>query len=346
MDRPEHEQPDQPDAPQSEATAPDATPPDGTPPARRNPLVILGAALAVIALVAGIAWFTVSTSAANRERAIREAATGYLTAIGASDADTALGHVAEAPANRALLTDEVLQASNQAAPLTQVEVTRLSGEGEDATVEVSYLLGDRPIETALTLTGNGRTDWKVADGLVDLTSTEIRALTVNGATLTEQTNPVFPGSYTAAPTTDRVAVSGEPTVLVTTPDQPGAQLNVTVGLSDAGRAAVVGAVRTRFEECLASTESRPANCPFGVSTEGVELTPGSVRFTLNGDPWPGVNPALDPATMTAGGTFPFSVTATATVTLNGLTTEATTPLNAERGYSVDLTQDPLLVTWQ
>ena len=111
------------------------------------------------------------------------------------------------------------------------------------------------------------------------------------------------------------------------------------------REAVVGAVRGAFDECLASDESRPAGCPFGVLAEGVEVTPGSVEFTLENDPWSDLNPAYDPATMTAGGTFSFEVVANAEVTLNGLTTQATTPLKAERGYNVDLTQDPLVVTW-
>lgn len=350
MDRPD-EHPDQPEQPHRtdhpsgpQAPEPPTNQEPEAAPARRRAPLIIGAAVAVLAVVAGIAWYVMSTSAAEREQAIRATATAYLTALGSSDADAALAQLAEAPANKTLLTDSALQASNQATPLTAVEVTRLAGEGRDVTVDVTYQLGDRPVETTLALTGGG-TQWKITDGVADLTTNETRALTVNGATLTEATNPVFPGSYTATSTTDLVALSGESTALVTSPGQEFVQLNVSLGLSEVGRTAVVDAVRSRFDECLASTESRPANCPFGVSTEGVEVTPGSVKFTLNNDPWPDFNPAFDPATMTAGGTFTYEVVATAEVTLNGLTTEATTPLSDERGYNVDLTQDPLVVTW-
>ena len=45
------------------------------------------------------------------------------------------------------------------------------------------------------------------------------------------------------------------------------------------------------------------------------------------------------------GFLTVDLVATAEVTLNDLTTEATTPVKAERGYNVDLTQDPLVVTW-
>ena len=321
--------------------------PDGpdAKPSGPRPLVWLLSALLVVALIAGVVWFAVSTSRANREAAIRDTATSYLTSVADGDAALALEHLAEQPANTALLTDAVLAASKEAAPLTDVQVGAIGGEENAPTVDVSYRLGDQPVETRLQLTGDGRSSWKLVDGLGELTLANLDALTVNGAELTEATNPVFPGTYTAAPVNDKVQLHGEPTATIASPTQDPFRMDVVPGLSELGHQTVLNAVRTRYDECLAATESRPANCPFGVSTDGVEVAEGSVRFAGANDPWAAFAPVLDPAAMTAGGKIPFTVNATATVTRDGLTTEATTVLNGERGYTVDLTQDPAVVTW-
>ena len=309
-----------------------------------KPLVWVLSGLLVVALIAGIAWFAISTSRANREASIREAATAYLTAVADGDAAAALALLAEPPADTTLLTDEVLAASRESAPLTGVQAGALGGGDNNPTVAMSYSLGDQPVTTTFQLTGSGRS-WQVADGTGELVVPERRALTVNGVELTAENNPVFPGTYTAAPVSDKVQLDGEPKATIATPDQLPTVIQVTPVLSQLGHETVLNAVRTRYDECLAATSSRPANCPFGVSTEGVEVTEGSVRFTPTNDPWAAFAPTLDPGTLTAGGTIPFAVNATATVSRDGLSLDAVTALTGERGYNVDLTQDPPAVTW-
>ena len=336
-------------APDASSPADDATAaggstaaPDG--PQRPRPLVLIGSGLLVLALIAGIAWFAVTTSRANREAAIREAATGYLTAVAEGDSATALSLLAEQPTNTALLTDEVLAASREAAALTEVQAGAIGGAEDQPTVDVTYKLGDLPVETTLQLASEGR-EWRIADGTGEVVVPQRDALTVNGVELTEETNPVFPGTYTATAASDLVQLAGEPAATVSTPAQDPARIEVTPGLSQLGHDTVLNTVKTRYDECIAATESRPANCPFGVSTDGVEVAEGSVRFAAANDPWAGFAPTLDPAAMTAGGTIPFIVNATATVSRDGLTTDATTVLQGDRGYNVDLTQDPAVVTW-
>lgn len=325
---------------ESEATAVLDTDPRRGP----SPLVWLVAGVLVLALIGGIVWFTVTTTRQNREAAMRDTALAYYNSVAGGMAAEALELLAVPPANTALLTDAVLAASNEAAPLTDIRVGALGGTDDAPTVEVTYQLGDSPVTTWVPLVAEG-SNWRITDGTVDLTVPERRALTVNGVELTEEVNPVFPGSYLASPVSDKVALAGEPTALVTDASQEGARIEVTVGLSELGTQTVLNTVKGRFDECLASTESRPANCPFGVSTDGVEVTPGSVRFTLVNDPWAGFAPTLDPATLVASGTFNQQLTATATVSRDGLTTDATTALNNDRGYAVDLTKDPATVSW-
>ena len=317
----------------------------GPAPSRPRPVVWVLSGLLVVALLAGVVWFAIESSRANREASIRDAATAYLTAVADGDAAGALALLAEPPTNTALLTDAVLAEAHLTTPLTEVQAGTLGGDDQNPTVDVTYRLGGREVATTLRLTGEGRT-WKLADGTGDVVVPERRALTVNGVALTAETNPAFPGTYTAAPVNDKVQLQGEPTTTVAAPDQESARLDVTPALSEAGHQAVLNAVRTRYDACLTATDSRPANCPFGVSTEGVEVTEGSVRFVGTNDPWAAFAPTLNPDTLTAEGTISFAVNATATVTRDGLTLDAVTALSGERGYSVDLTQEPLAVTWR
>lgn len=329
-------------------TGPDETHVDG---ARKDPdtprlIALLGSGLLVVILIAVVVWFAISTSALARENAIKDVAGAYLTAIADADADDALGKLAERPANTALLTRDVLEASRRTTPLTDIEITAVDQDGAEATAGATYRLGDERVSTRLRLVGDGRTAWKIAGGTATLTVPDVRGLSVNGATLTETANPAFPGTYTAAPRSSYLRLDGETTAFIGDPAREGAQIAVTPTLSDAGHDAVLTAVKTRFDECLAATVSRPADCPFGVSTEGVEIAPDSVRWRLTNDPWAGFAPTVDPSSLVASGTFHLEITGTATVTINGLTGEVSQPFAQDRAFEVDLAQSPAVVVWR
>ena len=232
-------------------------------------------------------------------------------------------------------------------PETEDSATQFVLDGDTrASVSASYKIGGRDVSTTLRLVGDGRTSWLLVDGTADLTLSAPTGLTVNGVPVTESTNPAFPGSYVVATNSaPTVIAQGDTTALLATPDSEPASLTVAAALSDEGRQTVLNTVKGRLDECLTATESRPANCPFGVRTDNVEVAPGSVRFALANDPWADFHPALDPATMRVTGRLHLSVDATATITQNGLSTDATQRLEADRTYTVALTQQPLAVVW-
>lgn len=145
-------------------TGPDETHVDG---ARKDPdtprlIALLGSGLLVVILIAVVVWFAISTSALARENAIKDVAGAYLTAIADADADDALGKLAERPANTALLTRDVLEASRRTTPLTDIEITAVDQDGAEATAGATYRLGDERVSTRLRLVGDGRTAWKIA----------------------------------------------------------------------------------------------------------------------------------------------------------------------------------------
>ncbi|MDN5570010.1 MAG: hypothetical protein L0G22_01925 [Propionibacteriaceae bacterium] len=322
--------------------------PTAVEPARRQRTgLIIGLILLLLALIVGGWLWWDATSRAQRDEAIRSTATTYLNSVAGSDAAGALATLAEQPSNTTLLTDEVLQASAETTPITDITVGTVTSEGETASADVSYRIGEEAVQLTLPMTGDGRTTWHLTDGLGELTTTTTDHLTVNGAELTEATNPVFPGTYTAASSHERLTLNGTTSALVASPQADAAELSPEFALSEAGSQAVLNAVRTRFDECVASTESLPANCPFGVDAgEGVVVEDGSVRFSVNNDPWEGFAPALDPATMTASGTIHMNMGATANVTYNGLVNpESSVNFEVDRAYAVNVIDDPMVVTW-
>lgn len=313
--------------------------------AQRKPLIILAAGLAVVLVIAGIVWAVISTTNSNRDKAIAQTATTYLNALADADATAALATLADKPTNQTLLTSTVLADSRDAAPLRDIQIGAPTFDGgTTATVPAHYTLGDQPVSTTLHLEGDGRTQWLLSDGTADLTLSATKGLLVNTAKVTETTNPVFPGTYRLTTGTTDLTLEGASTAVLTTPDAPTATLTAVPALSEAGKTKTLDTVKGRFDECLAATEARPANCPFGVRTDDVEVTPGSVKFALVNDPWAGFAPTLDLATLTATGQISYEIDATATVARNGLTTEGTVRVARPVTYTVTLGDNPK-VTW-
>lgn len=315
---------------------------------KRRALLLVGLSVLLIVLcVGGWFWWDANQRAA-RGQAIRDTATAYLAALADADADAALATLAQRPDNTTLLTDEVLVASRATAAISDVAVTDVTVSPEDerrASAAVTYRIGTQPVETTLALTGDGRTSWRIADGLGDLTIDSVAALTVNGATLTETTNPIFPGIYTAAATNPHLTLNGTTTTLLTAPDAQAQPLTVTHALSESGTQAVLGAVKGRFDECLASTSTLPENCPFGVDPGGVAIVDNQVEYELKNDPWAGFSPTLDVATLTASGVIHFEIDGSAVVSFEGRTGRVRANVDNDRTYTVDLTRDPLTVVW-
>lgn len=313
---------------------------------KRRMTWVVAAAVAVLVIVAGVGIYLNATAAAAREQAIRETASGYFTALAEADADRAASLLANTPEDRTLLTDEVLQASQAAAPIADVQVTTVAADERNATATVTYSLGERPVTVDLELDGDGRTGWRLVDGLSSLTVTTIEGLTVNGATLDSAANPVFPGTYTAASASPLVALDGTLTATIPAPDSDAATLEVSARLSDEGTARVLEVARASLDQCLASNEMAPPGCPWSLEAGGVTVTEGSIRYRLVNDPWLGFAPGLNAATMRAEGVVRVSVEATANATFQDRTGDVVLPFERDATVTVDLRRDPLTAAWR
>lgn len=334
---------------------PDATPSEtvGSSPATgpaqqplwRRPVVVVSAVVVVLAALVGTVLWSQANAQQAKEDAIRSTASGYLEAIAKGDADAALQRLSQQPANRDLLTDEVLKASMEAAPITDIAVTGFEARPDSATVAVTYKLGSESVSTDVDLVGDGRTNWKLASGLSELQVTNLKGLTVNGATVGQTVSPVFPGTYTAKPAIEQIALDGPTTVTIPAPNTPAATLEVTPKLSDTGIAQAREAAKAAFDTCLASKETAPPGCPWRMDDSDVQITPDSVRYTAKNDPWAEFTPALDVATMTAKGTAHYAFDASAHITMPDRSGEVSILIERDTPVTLDLTTQPMRVTW-
>ena len=313
-------------------------------PGWRRPAVIVSAVLALVLLAAGIALAVQRNAEGARDQAIRDTATGYLQAVADAVSRAALDRLATQPLSKDLLTDDVLRFSRDAGAITDIAIAGVVPRDASATVAVTYRLGGQDVSADLELVG-GLTSWKVADGLSDLTVTNIVGVRVNGASVGQPVNPVFPGTYTATPSIEQVALDGTPTVTLPAATTPPATIDVTPRLSDAGLQQARDAARAALDACIASKVSAPPGCPWQIDETGVQIAPDSVTYTLKNDPWAGYAPTLDLATMSAKGVVHYTVDAAATITTADRSGEVTATLDRDTLVAVDLTTTPLAVTW-
>ena len=302
--------------------------------------------LAVAALLVGGLWWYNSTQAVNREQAIIKAVEGFYGAIAEADAPRAVGYVAGSVPPDELITSEVLAVSREAAPITGVRVGAVSAAKpyDTATAEVFYTIGDKEVTTAQALSRDGLT-WKIDDALTPLTVSGTRGFTVNGVDPTQTTHQVLPGTYTAAPISEMLALDGTRAVTVASTGGAPTVLTVTPVLSEMAVTDVTTAAKNALKTCLESRVSAPPGCPWVLNEKGATVKPGSVRYALVNDPWKAFKPTLDLATMTARSPIKVKIEATAAVTFEGRTGQVTAPIEFDSKVVSDLTSSPLPIAW-
>ncbi|GAB3940790.1 hypothetical protein GCM10027614_25030 [Micromonospora vulcania] len=199
---------------------------------------------------------------------------GYFAALADRDSDAALGFLTEQ--DRATVTDRRLLAQllrgEGYKPPTDVEISRLERDGDDATAEVAYRLAGERRTTTVTLHRDDEATaglfhgWQVLGGLIPLNvGVAGPGVRLNGVELPGATEGpalvLLPGAYTA--TGSSSALSEAPTETVPVgPGQSEATLGLVPVLKPAAVAAVEARVRTWLDECAKQTVAAPPGCPF------------------------------------------------------------------------------------
>lgn len=194
-------------------------------------------------------------SDAAATRAVR----GYLEALAAGDAASALGYALRIPSDPSLLTDHVLAGQRATMPISEIEV---GAPTEPGRVPASYLLGGERVSTVfeLTLDGGG---WRLdrVGAQADLSGFAV-PVALNGAVPRSLRPELFPGHYRVTSENPRYEVlEGE--LDVRHPfEQPAVHGSLT--LSEAGRAEVIEAAEAHLADCLSRRDLEPLECGLAV----------------------------------------------------------------------------------
>jgi hypothetical protein len=258
-------------------------------------LAIVVIVIVVIALVvgrllgsAGGGGSTDEGGSADTGGTASQAVTDYLTALSDGDAETALGFLSDPPSDDILLTDDVLEASNELAPITGIEVLDSTGSSGSADVTASYLLGDTPVTTDFSVTDyDDDGSWEISGGTGYLSVSQFDGLglTVNGTEVDGDEVEVFPGAYELATSLPNFTLTGETVVLVTDPYTSGDTSSIEPVLTEAALQQFRSLVRTAVEGCLAAT-TLDAGCGLAVPatlSDGTQMADGTITRTLSAD---------------------------------------------------------------
>lgn len=226
---------------------------------------IIGAAVLLV-LVSG-AGAALAIWNYNQDAPVR-AVERFLTALADGDLETLNGFV-HTDSDTSLLTQAVLDASLDLAPIRTIDVTRSEG-----LVAASFSVGDVDVTRSFDVRRNGDS-WLITDALVDIPALPSFAESnarVNGAAVPNQDSVVFPGSYQLSLDSAYFAFSGDAEIVIASASDA-AQLDaIKVVPSETGTRAFTELVSAALSDCLAMT---------GASTPcGIEVDPDQVHGTF------------------------------------------------------------------
>lgn len=265
----------------------DGSPPQ--PPARNRSrlLLIITAAVLALALVVFLALRYGGKKEAPPPPPSSAVRT-YLDALTRSDAMAARAQLTEVPADDALLNEQVLSASQQAAPLRVASVI----DGTGGQVTANYTLAGEQLTTLFNTARQPDGSYRV-DGLVsvDLPAFGKLPLLVNGIDMAGRGKvKAFPGRYQLTTGLPFIGYA-KPELTVTGPDR-GARTEATPVITPQGVEALRKAARSKLDECLRSHDLVPPGCVLGGSTDGAPVVPDSVTWKVSNDPFAEAQPRL------------------------------------------------------
>ncbi|MBF4572201.1 hypothetical protein ITJ64_06695 [Herbiconiux sp. VKM Ac-1786] len=211
----------------------------------------------------------------------------FFTALSDADAETALGMISQAPDDDTLLTDEVLAASNELAPITGFAIVDDTTENGYGDVTVSYSLGGTPVTAEYSVDDYDEDGWMITGGLSYLNVDRFDGLgvTVNGQEVTGGELQVFPGTYELATTLPNFTLSGTTTVAATEPFGSLDVSDIEPGLSEAALGQFRSLVQSAVDACIAST-TLAAGCGLDLPAtldDGTQLTEGTISRSISAD---------------------------------------------------------------
>lgn len=258
----------------------------GSPKKRRTPLIIAGAIVAVVLLVAVVAVAVTRIGGGSGDNlSPTETVQAYLDALSRGDAEAALAFGKTQPASTDFLNADILKQQIEASPITDIRILSndegLANIGM-ATVQVAANFGDKVSDAQLRLSKVEET-WKLETATIKIDPPTSRGseddanktLTVFGKPFGDNSIYVFPGFLDISSSNEYVEVTSEPFLLDKLYLGTG-YLQPDFTLNDDGTKAINKAIADAYGRCETSSLTEPPNCP--VALNAYDAVEGSVSW--------------------------------------------------------------------
>lgn len=271
----------------------------------------------------------------------------YLEALASGNAEAALALSEDTPADKTFLTDAVLKASNDRAPITEINVPEVSDK-YTYSVEATYKMGDQAVSEDFNVSESGGT-WKLSRAYVENNFSYLRHKTlpmmINGVEVKTDKVRLFPGSYEFTTGLKNIDYGSENVLLIQSPSGYASATDIRPTLTEAGYNAFVKSAKTQISSCLKQKKLAPSGCPFGLKARtGQRIDEKSIVWTLKEDPFANLKAELDyrnPALAEASESMEFEFKATGTD--NGRKGTFDQSVYKYVQLSADMTKDPVQV---
>ncbi len=290
-----------------------------------------------------------STSQAPVEPAARnasDAVKGYLEALAANNPEAALGFAQEQPAETSLLTAEVLRASTDAAPITEINVPEVTDQYAYQ-VPATYRMGSKKVSEKFNVSKQDDDTYKITDAVVDVDVSRIKntdvPLSINGVEISDDETELslFPGNYAFASGLKNLDY-GDSELLIQSPSDYASTAELRLEITPEGKKAFIAASKQALDKCLKQKKLAPSGCPntVGAPKSGAKYKKGSIKWKVSGNPFSGMDPRLDyddPSLATASASLTFRYEAT--ITQDGRSGKSKGNTYDYTKFVVDLTKD-------
>lgn len=255
--------------------------------------IVAGAAALLLLFVGGLVWLLIPSApggsgGGDAARSPEQTVEQYLQALSDADAEAATALLAS-PRDSPLLTQEVLEASQELAPITDIEVdpeSVVEDEYGDLSVSASFKVGDEAVTRDFSLYESSD-GWTLLDGTTSMSLASFSGLdpTVNGAEVSEDYADVFIGGYEIGLGSDYFELPDGGMVVLATFDDASNIHELKPALTEAATQKYRELVRASLNECLAmKTLATPCTRDLsGTFSDGAVPVEGTATRTLTAE---------------------------------------------------------------
>jgi hypothetical protein len=224
-----------------------------------------------------------------------DAVRGFLEAVAASDGERAVSYLRTPPADLTFMSRPVLEASAEAAPLTEIDVPEVTDEYISRVV-ARYKLGKQAVVEEFSVSETGGV-WKITRGANEFDLSyqrdETLGLLINGVAVDQDKVTLLPGTYAFTSNSKWVDYGDKATLTLTGPsDYTSPRLTPT--LTKDAKAAFLKTTKAVLDKCLEQRKLAPKNCPNQTQArENQKIDEDTVRWSLENDPFKNARVALD-----------------------------------------------------